>query len=48
MTGYRDWRELAEAARHEQDPQRLLELISQLNRALEQRRRVLQEPAGED
>lgn len=40
--GSRDWKDLAEAARQEQDPQRLLDLISQLNQALQERRRAMQ------
>ena len=31
-----EWKHLAEAARDEQDPQKLMELIQQLNRALDQ------------
>jgi hypothetical protein len=34
---YRDWRELAEAARREKDPKKLLALVEELNRALERR-----------
>ncbi|HZQ18798.1 MAG TPA: hypothetical protein VFA90_08755 [Terriglobales bacterium] len=29
-----DWRELSEAASREQDPEKLMELVEQLNRAL--------------
>lgn len=32
-----DWRVLCEAARREQDPDRLIELVQELNRALWQR-----------
>ena len=32
-----DWRQLAEAARDEEDPERLMSLIEELNRALEKR-----------
>ncbi len=32
-----DWRELSEAASKERDPNRLMELINQLNEALKQR-----------
>ena len=32
-----DWRVLSEAARREQDPDRLIELVQELNRALWQR-----------
>lgn len=35
MTGH-DWKQLAEAARHEQDPKKLMNLIDRLNRALEE------------
>jgi hypothetical protein len=35
----KDWRELSEAASQEKDPQKLLELIEQLNKVLEQRER---------
>jgi len=31
-----DWKQLAEAARDEEDPQKLMDLIQQLNRALEE------------
>lgn len=32
----RDWKELSEAASREQDPQKLLELVEELDKALEQ------------
>jgi hypothetical protein len=32
-----DWRQLAEAARDEEDPTRLMHLIEELNRVLEKR-----------
>ena len=32
-----NWRDLAEAARKERDPKRLIELIAELNRALDER-----------
>jgi hypothetical protein len=32
----RTWRELSEAAAREQDPEKLLELVEQLNKALEE------------
>ncbi|HZR67271.1 MAG TPA: hypothetical protein VFA85_19185 [Terriglobales bacterium] len=32
-----DWRALSEAASREQDPEKLMELVDQLNRALLQR-----------
>ena len=35
MSGH-DWRELAEAARVEEDPDKLMELIQELNRALDE------------
>lgn len=35
----KNWRELSEAASREQDPQRLMELIRALNKALERRER---------
>jgi hypothetical protein len=31
-----DWRQLAQAARDEEDPKKLMELIEELNRVLEQ------------
>jgi hypothetical protein len=31
-----DWKQLAEAARDEKDPNKLMELIQQLNRALDE------------
>ena len=31
-----DWKQLAEAARNEEDPQKLMDLIQQLNRALDE------------
>jgi len=34
-----DWRQLAEAARDEEDPKRLMQLITELNRRLEERTR---------
>jgi hypothetical protein len=34
--GCHDWKQLAEAARDEEDPRRLMELIQQLNRALDE------------
>ncbi len=35
MPGH-DWKELAEAARDEEDPKKLMNLIDRLNRALEE------------
>jgi len=35
MTKPQTWRELSEAAAREQDPDKLLELVEQLNKALE-------------
>lgn len=34
-----DWRELAEAARKEQDSEKLIELVTELNRVLEEQGR---------
>jgi hypothetical protein len=34
--GCHDWKQLAEAARDEEDPKKLLDLIQQLNRALDE------------
>lgn len=39
----RDWRELAEAARKETDPQRLMELVEELNRALDRKENTNQQ-----
>ncbi|MGH9503259.1 MAG: hypothetical protein ACRD20_10460 [Terriglobales bacterium] len=36
-----DWKQLAAAARDEEDPKRLMHLIDQLNHALEERTRSL-------
>jgi len=33
----KDWRELSEAAAGEQDPEKLMELVEELNRLLEER-----------
>jgi hypothetical protein len=38
----KDWKELSEAASREQDPQKLLELIEQLNKVLDQRAQDMQ------
>jgi hypothetical protein len=38
-----DWRALSQAASREQDPIRLMELIRQLNHALEEREKALRE-----
>ncbi len=38
-----DWRELSKAAAQEQDPKKLLELVEELNRVLEERERKLSE-----
>lgn len=35
-TNRHDWKQLAEAARDEEDPRKLMELIQQLNRALDE------------
>jgi hypothetical protein len=37
----KDWRELSEAASQEQDPKKLMELVEQLNKVLDQRERDL-------
>jgi hypothetical protein len=41
-TGER-WRQLCELAAEEQDPQRLMELIEQINRMLEEKEKRLEE-----
>ena len=46
MPGH-DWKELAEAARDEQDPKKLMNLIDQLNRALEEHMKDLLSRSGE-
>jgi hypothetical protein len=38
----KDWKELSEAASREKDPQKLLELIEQLNKVLDQRAQDMQ------
>ena len=40
-TSGHDWKQLAEAARDEQDPNKLMNLIDRLNRALEEHVRDL-------
>ncbi len=40
-TGSNHWRQLAEAARDEQDPELLMQLIEQLNQELEERAQIL-------
>ena len=40
----KDWRELSEAASREQDPQKLMDLIRALNKALERREREQNNP----
>jgi hypothetical protein len=42
-----DWKQLAEAARDEEDPKKLMDLIQQLNRALDEHMKNLYPPAGE-
>ena len=37
----RDWREISEAASQEQDPEKLMLLIEELNAALERRQREI-------
>ena len=39
----RDWREVSRAVAGEQDPQRLMELVEELNRLLEERERQLKQ-----
>lgn len=46
MTTSDDWRQLAEAARDEQDPRKLMELIDELNHRLERRARDLDNPSA--
>jgi hypothetical protein len=40
-TVYHDWRQVAQAARDEEDPQKLMQLIEELNHALEARAQQL-------
>ena len=40
----RDWRELCDAVRKEKDPQRLLELVAELVKALDERDHTLPSP----
>ncbi len=40
---YKDWKELSKAAAQEQDPQKLLELVEELNRVLEEREQKLKQ-----
>lgn len=42
-----DWKQLAEAARDEHDPKKLMNLIDQLNRALEEHMKDLYPGSGE-
>ena len=46
-TAYDDWRQLAEAARDEEDPTKLMQLIQELNRKLERRARDLDTHSNE-
>ncbi len=39
----KDWKELSEAASREQDPQKLLELVEELDKALEQHENSIKE-----
>jgi hypothetical protein len=39
----KDWKELSEAASREKDPQKLLELIEELNKVLDQRAQDMQQ-----
>jgi hypothetical protein len=41
ITGSNDWRQLAEAARDEQDPEQLMQLIEQLTQELKERAQIL-------
>ncbi len=41
----KDWRELSEAASREKDPQKLMDLIRALNKALERREREQRSPS---
>jgi hypothetical protein len=45
--GCHDWRQLAEAARDEQDPEKLMQLIEELNRQLERRMQRLYPESSE-
>jgi hypothetical protein len=40
----RDWKKVSEAAAREQDPNKLMELIEELNRLLEERENQLRGP----
>lgn len=42
-----DWRQLAEAARSEEDPKKLMQLIDELNRKLAMRARELDTQSGQ-
>lgn len=42
----KDWKELSEAASREQDPQKLLELVEELDKALEQHEKAMKEKRG--
>lgn len=44
----RDWKELSEAASREQDPQKLLDLVEELDKALEQREKALRDGCDSD
>ena len=39
----KDWKELSEAVSREQDPQKLLELVEELDKALEQHEKAIKE-----
>ena len=41
QTEMKDWRALSEAASREQDPEKLMELVEELNRALAHREREM-------
>jgi hypothetical protein len=44
----REWQDIAAEASHEQDPTRLVELTRELERALEERDKQLQNPDATD
>lgn len=46
-TDSHDWKQLAEAARDEKDPKKLIALIHQLNRALDDKMKNLYAPPPE-
>ena len=46
-TNRHDWKQLAEAARDEEDPRKLMDLIQQLNRALDEHMKTQYPQASE-